>query len=497
MISVMKKICCILFLSVLLCLLSACLPASAEDSGLPSLCLTVDPEAFRLVLESPDHSYRAEGGSLSLRVPEDWRGEFGGAESLESLPLAYLRGRGNSTWLNRKKPFKLKLESGADLLGMSSGKHWVLLADAIDGSLLRNRLMSYAGRALGLPYTPKMVPVELYVNDEYQGCYVLSQQIRKGKNRVHIGDDDFLLSMSPDEDEAQENIVSTSRGIRFLCEDPVFASDDPSDPVADAKQKENLESFLQQVEDAVYAEVPENASGLPCAGLMDLSSAARYWWIEEFFMNGDGAFTPSTYLYTTGNSLCWGPLWDFDLSIPSSSPAEGFNTVRMPWLDHLRAFSPAYREILKEEWSVLCPILTDMARDGGVIDRWTEEIRPAWERNAAAGFAEESLEQDDLADQAARIRNWFRQRIDWISSHLETDLAEAWVEVYFYADGEYLSTAQIPLPDGRLSESDLPEAPLREGSRFAGWTAEDGTLYGPGDLPDTDLELFASYVPAE
>ena len=38
---------------------------------------------------------------------------------------------------------------------------------------------------------------------------------------------------------------------------------------------------------------------------------------------------------------------------------------------------------------------------------------------------------------------------------------------------------------------------IREGSRFAGWAATDGTLYGPGDLPDTDLELFASYVPAE
>ena len=479
-----------------LCLLFACSAAYAQSSVLPVLRLTVDPGGFLQVLESRDHTFRAEGGSLSILVPDGYRGEYGPAESMESLPLAYIRGRGNSTWLNRKKPFRFRLQSGADLLGMGSNKHWVLLAEAIDGSMLRNRLMSYAGRKFGLAYTPKMVPLELYVNGEYLGCYVLSQQVRKGKTRVAIGEEGFLLSMSPYEDEPGENVLNTSRGVRFLCEDPVFFSSDPSDDVAVPARREEIAAFLQRTEDAVYSEETET-SGIPCAEYMDLHSAAKYWWLEEFFMNGDAAFTPSTYLYVTEGRLYWGPLWDFDLSIPSSASPEGLNNVRMPWFDHLRAYSPSFRKILAEEWALLRPILLDAARDGGIIDLWAEEIRPAWERNRAAGFADESLEQDDLSAQAERIKDWFRRRIDWIDSHLDSALAETRVEIYFFADGQYLSTVRLPLPSGRLTRSDFPDAPLKDGFAFSGWRTETGVLLREGDQPETDVVATPSYVPAE
>ena len=474
--------------ALLAVLLAACFSCLAEGSGLPALRLSVDPEEFRLVLSSPDHTYRAEGGALTVEAP-------GG--SPETFPLAYLRGRGNSTWLNRKKPFKIRLQRGADLLGMGSNRHWVLLAEAVDGSLLRNRLMSYAGRAFGLAFTPEMAPVELYVNGEYLGCYTLSQQVRKGKTRVNIGDAGFLLSMSPYEEEPAENVLATSRGVRFLCEDPVFFSPDPSDDTGTAAQNEEIASLLQRAEDAVFAAGETEASLLSCAEYMDLHAAAKYWWIEEFFMNGDGAFTPSTYLYADGGRLYWGPLWDFDLSLPSAAPAEGFNTVRMPWFDHLRAFCPGFRAILEEEWSLLRPVLLDMAGEGGVIDRWTEEIRPAWERNAAAGFADESLEQDSLDSQASRIKDLILRRAAWVDAHLP-DLAEAWVEAYFYsADGEYLSTARIPLPSGCIGETDFPEPPVPDGYRFAGWVTDGGAILRPGDRPDTDVNVRASCVPAE
>lgn len=487
----------VLALILLVCLPAACSGVSAEDGTLPAVQLTVDPDEFRLVLESSHHTYQAEGGSLRIDIPKGWHGEFGEAESVDSLPLAYIRGRGNSTWLNQKKPFKFRLQNGADLLGMGSNKHWVLLAEAIDGSLLRNRLMSYTGRAFGLDFTPKMIPVELYINGAYQGYYVLSQQIRKGKTRVNIGDDDYLLSMNPWEDEAEENIITTSRGVRFLCEDPVFFSEDPTDPAGSPVQKEEIASILQQSEDAIFSVNGTETSGLPGFGYKDLRSAAKYWWIEEFFMNGDGAFTPSTYLYTDGGKLYWGPLWDFDLSIPTSASPEGLSTVRMPWFDHLRAFSPYFRKILADEWGNLCPILMEIARDGGVIDGWVDEILPAWERNAAAGFADESIEQDALTDQAGRIKDWFLRRIEWINSNLDSALAEAWVEIYFYADDQYITTARITIPAGCLAGQDFPDAPEKDGFHFSGWVTEDGAFISEGIQPETDLVVHAVYTPAE
>ena len=169
----------------------------------------------------------------------------------------------------------------------------------------------------------------------------------------------------------------------------------------------------------------------------------------------------------------------------------------MPWFDHLRAFSPYFRKILADEWENLCPILTEIARDGGVIDGWVEEILPAWERNAAAGFADESIEQDALTDQAARIKDWFLRRIDWINSNQDSALAEAWVEIYFYADGQYISTARISLPAGCLSGQDFPDIPQKEGFLFSGWVTEGGALLSEGIQPETDLIVHAAYTPAE
>jgi hypothetical protein len=87
-----------------------------------------------------DHSYRASGGSISIIVPEGYTGEYSetALPSQENLKLDYLCGRGNSTWQDPKKPFKFKLNKSTDLLAMGANKHWVLLASAYDGTMLKN-----------------------------------------------------------------------------------------------------------------------------------------------------------------------------------------------------------------------------------------------------------------------------------------------------------------------------------------------------------------------
>ena len=50
-----------------------------------------------------------------------------------------IRGRGNSTWLYfDKKPYRLKFNTAVDLFGMGENKDYVLLANAMDMSMLNN-----------------------------------------------------------------------------------------------------------------------------------------------------------------------------------------------------------------------------------------------------------------------------------------------------------------------------------------------------------------------
>lgn len=126
-------------------------PAVVQNNGIPALVLTIDETEFRNVINSNDHSYSAETGSIKIYVPDGYKSEYTGIELVDSenLSLEYIKGRGHSSWWHEKKPFKIKLKNSKNLFGMGSNKHWVLLANAFDKSLIKNRLIAYMGRESG------------------------------------------------------------------------------------------------------------------------------------------------------------------------------------------------------------------------------------------------------------------------------------------------------------------------------------------------------------
>lgn len=99
-----------------------------------------------------------------------------------------IRGRGNYTWRDfEKKPYRIKLGKKQSLLGMNKSRHFVLLADADDNfAHLRNSVGFELSRRLGLKYTPNQQPVEVVLNGNYIGLYMLAENIRVAKDRVNI-----------------------------------------------------------------------------------------------------------------------------------------------------------------------------------------------------------------------------------------------------------------------------------------------------------------------
>ena len=164
------------------------------DNGLPVVYINIGDEEFEKVNESDDHSYRCESGTVTITVPEGYKGDYSEAElddtDLNDLEIEYFRGRGNSTWSTDKKPYKLKLkkkkDKKIDILGMGTDRTWALLANRYDVSMLHNRIALYMANSLGLKYTPKGLPVDLVVNGKYHGSYFLAQDVKIGETRVAI-----------------------------------------------------------------------------------------------------------------------------------------------------------------------------------------------------------------------------------------------------------------------------------------------------------------------
>ncbi|MBE6817166.1 MAG: hypothetical protein E7520_05635 [Ruminococcaceae bacterium] len=104
--------------------------------------------------------------------------------------LDKMSGRGNGTWGtgNVKNPYNIKLASSTKLLGMPKAKKWCLLANAGDGSLVKNQLTYDFADYIGVKYQPHCKPVDLYVNQQYYGSYNLAEKVEIKSNRINITD---------------------------------------------------------------------------------------------------------------------------------------------------------------------------------------------------------------------------------------------------------------------------------------------------------------------
>ncbi|MBR6119856.1 MAG: CotH kinase family protein [Oscillospiraceae bacterium] len=515
---IFKRVFALLLAAGILLSQAAALPLGAEnaavppDSGLPVLYVNVDEsaEGYGTVAEmnaSPDHSVSCTG-SISLDVPEGYTGDYSDAalSDLNNVKLEYIRGRGNSTWQADKKPYKIKLDKGQNLLGMGKNKHWVLLANRFDQSLLRNRLISYIGSAMGLAYTPKMLPVELVINGEYYGSYLLAEQIRVDKTRVNIdelGPEDneepevsggYLLALRGDADKPTEDgSFTTENGVGFLFESPEFDFSEGAEESGTQAQRDWICDYLQKTENAILGENLCDENGVSYQAYMDLQSAADFWWINIFSDSYDAFRTSSTYLYKPRNDkLYWGPLWDFDLTMGNgSAEGQGYNIgAPMLWLDELRDRDPAFTALLRERWQLLDGILEDIVRDDGVLDRMAEEIRISWQADADrwGEWIAAVKPLTDLDTEVRDLKDFIRSQREWMGGNLD-DLSKVYYRIRFLVDGTEFSSCKLRVGQ---SLNTLPEAPEKEGYVFLGWMDENGeiveTAYG-----QKDISLSAKY----
>lgn len=218
-----------------------------------------------------------------------------------------IRGRGNSSWVySDKKPYALKLESKAEILGMAKSKRWALLANYGDRILMRNRIANEIAQCTnlssGMRWSPMGEFVELVLNGEHRGNYYLSEQIRVESNRLDIDEYSDCLY------EIDRNDMDEDYTFRSVIKDYPYHIKSPDVPdVSLFKGKiDNVETLLN--------------AGSGYASYLDYNSFADYWIVEELCQNFEcrGHSPGSVYCYYVADSgvgkIKMGPPWDFDYS---------------------------------------------------------------------------------------------------------------------------------------------------------------------------------------
>ena len=175
-----------------------------SDTGLPVVYINTPGGAAITSKDNwmptePDKGVTLPDGDYTyIYIDADDRKSWDGEDFSDLIASkCYVKGRGNTTWQMDKKPYAIKLDSKSEVLGMPKHKRWVLLANKIDKSMIRNKLTFLIARAcyddgsgVQQGWNPSGHSVELVLNGVHKGNYLLCEQIKIDSKRINVAEAD-------------------------------------------------------------------------------------------------------------------------------------------------------------------------------------------------------------------------------------------------------------------------------------------------------------------
>lgn len=415
-----------------------------------------------------DKKGTAEPGQLRLYLPD---GTLSYSGRLDAI-----KGRGNSTWEYAKKPYNLTLSTDGDLLGMGAAKKWILLANAGDQTHLRNKIALDLAREAGLPYTPEGRWVDLYLNGEYTGLYLLTERNEVHPSRVDIAAEGSFLVEKDWQwrfDDSGERYITTRDNTALQINYSSFTETE-------------LLAKLQSAENAILAEDGiDPDTGKHWRELIDVDTWVKKYLVEEILGNVD-ASTLSQFFYLDGadpaGKICAGPIWDMDLILRESTS---------PWLEKVDQFYGNKPRIYGSGW------FAALYRDAAFYERLTEVYKetflPLLNHLAQQGVDDyvNHIGQAAMLDGIRWSEYYFENHCALLRSYLDKRLAfldRLWVQqqpyvnvVVYDAD---LAARSVVIPRGTC----LPELPVYENTDT---TIYHGWYYWDTDIPfDITLPVY-------
>ncbi len=352
-------------------------------------------------------------------------------------PDAEIRVRGNSTSGAPKKPFNIMFSRKQALLGMDPGKKWVLLANALDKTLMRNKLVFDFCAGLEMDFVPEAEYCEVWLNGTFLGSYLLTEAVTDGRDRVDIdtGKNEFLMELESDRTEENVTYIKSPSGVRLKIKKPDEMSGD---------QKQYLEKLLSDIESSL-----ENGSDEELSQAVDLDSFADFYVFMELFKDIDAYFS-STFFYIKDDILYAGPPWDLDLISGNVSDAvdevkyktycntEGYGTgssdstegiwMEFGWFKMLLGRESFRRKVIGR-FEQLQPAIVNLYEDNepgtNRIDALLTEYAGTFADNyASAGWSMtetyspyERKPDGSFEENVGFLRSWLRARNEWLKNY--------------------------------------------------------------------------------
>ena len=395
---------------------------------------TAIPDIYVSLTEYPDIDQLFDGNGFTkstiypARLRMDGNGMF---EDLAEQDVEF-RGRGNSTWSFKKKPYRFKMKEKTSVCGLPKAKTFALIANYIDPSHMRNAVALWVARELGLPYTNHTVPVNVYLNGYYRGAYFMTEKIGIGSGSVDIDENTgmlFELDNALDEDYTFVHTFANdkTKSLPVMVKDPDLDEIKP-DP---AERRAYLNDW--QKDFAGMADAVTSPAGKRLSDYIDVEEAARYVLVYTLSCNGELQHPKSLYIHKEAlgpnHVYHFGPVWDFDWAFGFNGYYHG-DHKNLPFDTDLEyagasfmkalAANPEFRTVFKRVWDDFYTNIYPRMFD--FINEYSRMIEPSARRDGLLwpdddiGWARHTS-SFDTAGSVAELSSWLKKRVEWCNTH--------------------------------------------------------------------------------
>ena len=433
-------------------------------SQIPSVYLTLKHDLSHI---SSDQEQSDSGQALILS---------GDGETVYAGGLEKIKGRGNTSWEQEKKPYNITLQDSVTLPGMTGQTTDYSLVSSSDLTFLRNRISNEMGELAGTG-SMACIRVNLYINNSFEGVYELYQRItpenmnltdleelteqanplrsEESLNQLTTGLtlDDWNQSITGkwwDYENNPENItggyiLEADNAMRYSDEASGFILESGAYMVAKSPaylseaQYQYISSYVQECENVMRESVGlDDYQAL--SAYIDIPSFVGKYLVEEVSKNIDCSST-SQYFYKDQDGLLHaGPVWDYDWAYGVERIQEeidymdptGFSARDIPgsliWWQLLYYNNAFYQDVVSLYESVLYPWLNELVETG--LNQWAQELSASavmdylrWGRVSVGGEASASstatlMEAAGQAymDQVEQVRSFLSARKEFLYS---------------------------------------------------------------------------------
>lgn len=413
-----------------------------------------------------------------------------------------IKARGNTSFQTEQKSYSLNLENSQSLLGMPQGTEWALLANYRNTiQQLKNKIALDIAGMLKMRYTPECKYVNVYIDNQYNGLYLLTQkvsadggsvQFENSKNQLGNLTGPYLLEF--DARYKEEPVWFQTDRKNIVIKFPKVVSDE---------QKSYITAYLQETEETIFSKNGiHELSGKSYEDYLDLESWVKMYLMQEFFVQWD-VNTASFFVYKLKNEepIYAGPIWDFDLAYGElyygSYPQLTKNTFflqdnRKSWLGKLGEYPVFKNEIIEKYSEELSPILEQYLQQefGSLVDSLSSSSYmnlKRWGRGDA-----------DIRTDAEQLRQWIVDRKNFLDEYIENPDAFrkilfefSWGPMSYYGKkGDVLGF----LPSEAYGEIAYIRDKESDHGEIIGWKNKEGTQIDAMEtIIEKDMVLYPIY----